>query len=189
MSFQGHNAIVNCVVVMMDSRRIISADRDGLLCVWLADSSTLLQTIQGPYKSLAVTNNMKFAVSLWFSIKILRLVDSVPFLGLLIGKEWLSCCGAGIVVNKVVDLITRNDNIGFMHHNKLEIIIIIIIITNYEQIENTQCGNHLMYFERGRRWLCDAAHFHAKHRWWNNTTFIRGLFISNFPAQSFRREF
>lgn len=47
----------------MDSRRIISADKDGLLCVWLADSATLLQTIQGPHKSLAVTNNMKFAVS------------------------------------------------------------------------------------------------------------------------------
>lgn len=50
---------------MMDSRRVISADRDGLLCVWMADSSTLLQTIQGPHKSLAVTNNMKFAVSLF----------------------------------------------------------------------------------------------------------------------------
>lgn len=48
---------------MMDSRRVISADRDGLLCVWMADTSTLLQTIQGPHKSLAVTNNMKFAVS------------------------------------------------------------------------------------------------------------------------------
>lgn len=48
---------------MMDSRRIISADRDGLLCVWLAESATLLQTIQGPHKCLAVTNNMKFAVS------------------------------------------------------------------------------------------------------------------------------
>lgn len=52
---------------MMDSRRIISADRDGLICVWLAETGTLLQTIQGPYKSLAATNNMKFAVSvlLW----------------------------------------------------------------------------------------------------------------------------
>lgn len=47
----------------MDSRRIISADRDGLLCVWLADSAMLMQTVQGPHKSLAVTNNMKFAVS------------------------------------------------------------------------------------------------------------------------------
>lgn len=50
---------------MMDSRRIISADRDGLLCVWLVESSTLLQTIQGPHKCLAVTNNMKFAVSIY----------------------------------------------------------------------------------------------------------------------------
>lgn len=48
---------------MMDSRRVISADRDSLLCVWLADAGTLLQTVQAPYKSLAVTNNMKFAVS------------------------------------------------------------------------------------------------------------------------------
>lgn len=62
-SLKGHNATVNSVTVLMDSRRIISADRDGLLCVWLADSATLLQTIQGPYKSLAATNNMKFAVS------------------------------------------------------------------------------------------------------------------------------
>lgn len=48
---------------MMDSRRIISGDRDGLLCVWLAESGTMLQTLQGPYKSLAATNNMKFAVN------------------------------------------------------------------------------------------------------------------------------
>lgn len=59
---QGHNAAIHCVTVMMDSRRIISADQDGLLCVWLAESGTMLQTIQGPYKSLAATNNMKFAV-------------------------------------------------------------------------------------------------------------------------------
>ncbi|XP_055320250.1 protein qui-1 isoform X3 [Sitodiplosis mosellana] len=61
-TFKGHNAAIQCVTVMMDSRRIISADRDGLLCVWLAETGTLLQTIQGPYKSLAATNNMKFAV-------------------------------------------------------------------------------------------------------------------------------
>lgn len=61
---KGHNAAIQCVTVMMDSRRIISADRDGLLCVWLAESGTLLQTIQGPYRSLAATNNMKFAVSI-----------------------------------------------------------------------------------------------------------------------------
>lgn len=66
MLLQGHNAAVSCVVVMMDSRRVISADRDGLLCVWMADSATLLQTFQGPHKSIAVTNNMKFAVSFLF---------------------------------------------------------------------------------------------------------------------------
>lgn len=60
---QGHNSAISCVSALMDSRRIISADKEGLLCVWLADSATLLQTVQGPHKSLAVTNNMKFAVS------------------------------------------------------------------------------------------------------------------------------
>lgn len=30
--------------------------------VWLAENATLLQTIQAPYKYLASTNNMKFAV-------------------------------------------------------------------------------------------------------------------------------
>lgn len=63
-TFKGHAMPLASVVVMMDSRRIISADRDSLLCVWLADSSTLLQTIQGPSKYLGVTNNMKFAVSI-----------------------------------------------------------------------------------------------------------------------------
>lgn len=59
---KGHNAAIQCVTILMDSRRIISADQDGLLCVWLAQSGALLQTIQGPYKSLMATNNMKFAV-------------------------------------------------------------------------------------------------------------------------------
>lgn len=62
-TFKGHAAPVSSLVVMMDSRRVVSADRDGLLCVWMADASNLLlQTIQGPHKCLAVTNNMKFAV-------------------------------------------------------------------------------------------------------------------------------
>ncbi|XP_055387023.1 protein qui-1 isoform X2 [Condylostylus longicornis] len=61
-TFKGHNAAINCVVVLMDSRRVISSDRDSYLYVWLADSATLLQTVQGPYKILAATNNMKFAV-------------------------------------------------------------------------------------------------------------------------------
>ncbi|KAJ6644572.1 Protein qui-1 [Pseudolycoriella hygida] len=61
-TFKGHNGPISSVVVLMDSRRVLSADSEGLLCIWLADSSTLLQTIQGPHKSLAVTNNMKFAV-------------------------------------------------------------------------------------------------------------------------------
>ncbi|XP_067632448.1 protein qui-1 isoform X2 [Eurosta solidaginis] len=62
-TFKGHNASITCVVVLMDSRRVISTDRDSMMYVWLAEGGNLLQTIQGPYKFLAVTNNMKFAVS------------------------------------------------------------------------------------------------------------------------------
>ncbi|XP_036331205.1 NACHT domain- and WD repeat-containing protein 1 isoform X1 [Rhagoletis pomonella] len=62
-AFKGHNASVSCVVVLMDSRRVISTDRDSMMYVWLAEGGNLLQTIQGPYKFLAATNNMKFAVS------------------------------------------------------------------------------------------------------------------------------
>jgi len=43
--------------------KVCSTDRDSLLLVWMAHSGNLLQTIQGPYKSLAVTNNMRFAAS------------------------------------------------------------------------------------------------------------------------------
>lgn len=89
---KGHNAAIQCLTIMMDSRRIISADRDGLLCVWLAESGTLLQTIQGPSKSLAATNNMKFAVraahhlsyfffSLIFAFVVLFSICSSYFLG------------------------------------------------------------------------------------------------------------
>ncbi|KAH8402086.1 hypothetical protein KR009_009573 [Drosophila setifemur] len=62
-TFKAHAAPVVKVVVLMDSLRVISTDRDSLLLVWMADSGNLLQTIQGPYKSLAVTNNMRFAAS------------------------------------------------------------------------------------------------------------------------------
>ncbi|XP_041675589.1 NACHT domain- and WD repeat-containing protein 1 isoform X2 [Drosophila eugracilis] len=62
-SFKGHTAPVVKVVVLMDSLRVISTDRDSMLLVWMAHSGNLLQTIQGPYKSLAVTNNMRFAAS------------------------------------------------------------------------------------------------------------------------------
>ncbi|XP_033234767.1 NACHT domain- and WD repeat-containing protein 1 isoform X1 [Drosophila pseudoobscura] len=62
-TFKGHAAPVIKVVVLMDSLRVISTDRDSLLLVWMASSGNLLQTIQGPYKSLVVTNNMRFAAS------------------------------------------------------------------------------------------------------------------------------
>ncbi|XP_038117714.1 uncharacterized protein LOC6033549 isoform X2 [Culex quinquefasciatus] len=61
-TFKGHNTFVTSVTFMMDSRRIISADRDSCLFVWMSDSGTILQSVQGPFKCLAVTNNMKFAV-------------------------------------------------------------------------------------------------------------------------------
>ncbi|KAH8371371.1 hypothetical protein KR093_007089 [Drosophila rubida] len=62
-TFKGHAAPVMQLVVLMDSLRVISTDRDSTLLVWMADSGNVLQTIQGPYKSLAATNNMRFAVS------------------------------------------------------------------------------------------------------------------------------
>ncbi|XP_055611687.1 protein qui-1 isoform X2 [Uranotaenia lowii] len=61
-TFKGHNTFVTTATFMMDSRRIISADRDSCLFVWMADTGTVLQSVQGPFKCLAVTNNMKFAV-------------------------------------------------------------------------------------------------------------------------------
>lgn len=62
-TFKAHNAAITCLTVMMDSRRIVTSDREGISHVWLAETGTILQTIQGPHKCLAVTNNMKFAVS------------------------------------------------------------------------------------------------------------------------------
>ncbi|XP_017838402.1 NACHT domain- and WD repeat-containing protein 1 isoform X2 [Drosophila busckii] len=62
-TFKAHAAPVVQLVVLMDSLRVLSSDRDSMLLVWMADSGNLLQTIQGPYKSLAVTNNMRFAIS------------------------------------------------------------------------------------------------------------------------------
>ncbi|XP_034478202.1 NACHT domain- and WD repeat-containing protein 1 [Drosophila innubila] len=62
-TFKGHAAPVMQLVVLMDSLRVISTDRESMMLVWMADSGNVLQTIQGPYKSLAATNNMRFAVS------------------------------------------------------------------------------------------------------------------------------
>lgn len=66
-TFKAHNSAICCLVIMMDSRRIVTSDRDGISHVWLAENGTILQTVQGPHKSLAVTNNMKFAVRFLFS--------------------------------------------------------------------------------------------------------------------------
>jgi WD40 repeat protein len=62
-TFKAHNAAISCLTVMQDSIRVITSDREGFSHVWLADSGTILQTVQGPHKYLGVTNNMKFAVS------------------------------------------------------------------------------------------------------------------------------
>lgn len=62
-TFKSHSAPVMQLVVLMDSLRVISSDRESMLLVWMADSGNVLQTIQGPYKSLGATNNMRFAVS------------------------------------------------------------------------------------------------------------------------------
>lgn len=59
---QGHQATVTAVAVMLDSRRVVSSDRQGVLAVWLADNATLLHSCIGPGMCLAVTNNMKYAV-------------------------------------------------------------------------------------------------------------------------------
>lgn len=59
---QGHQATVTAVAVMLDSRRVLSSDRQGVLAVWLADNATLLHSCIGPGMCLAVTNSMKYAV-------------------------------------------------------------------------------------------------------------------------------
>jgi hypothetical protein len=59
---QGHQATVTAVAAMLDSRRVVSSDRQGVLAVWLADNATLLHSCIGPGMCLAVTNNMKYAV-------------------------------------------------------------------------------------------------------------------------------
>ncbi|XP_069684220.1 protein qui-1 [Periplaneta americana] len=61
-AFKGHQATVTAVAVMLDSRRVVSSDRQGVLAVWLADNATLLHSCIGPGMCLAVTNNMKYAV-------------------------------------------------------------------------------------------------------------------------------
>lgn len=70
-TFKAHNAAISCLTVMMDSRRIVSSDREGVSHVWLAETGIILQTIQGPHKCLAVTNNMKFAVSAFYCLHVL----------------------------------------------------------------------------------------------------------------------
>lgn len=49
-------------MVMMDSTRIISSDRNDTLCIWLADNGNLIQSVAGPSNCVGVTNNMKYAL-------------------------------------------------------------------------------------------------------------------------------
>lgn len=75
-TFKSHNAGIHCIKYMMDSRRIVSADRDGYSHVWLADSGIILQSIQGPYKCLEITNNMKFVVRIFLYCIIFVLIKT-----------------------------------------------------------------------------------------------------------------
>lgn len=61
--FQGHQSIVTAVGVLSDSRRVVSGDKQGVIAVWIADNGNLLHTILGPTQYMAITNNMKYAVS------------------------------------------------------------------------------------------------------------------------------
>ncbi|XP_049942860.1 protein qui-1 [Schistocerca serialis cubense] len=60
--FKGHQATITAVAAMMDSRRVVTADRQGILAVWLADNATLLHSCGGPSQCLAITNSMKYVV-------------------------------------------------------------------------------------------------------------------------------
>ncbi|CAH0392958.1 unnamed protein product [Bemisia tabaci] len=61
--FTGHQSIVTAVGVLSDSRRVVSGDKQGVIAVWIADNGNLLHTILGPTQYMAITNNMKYAVS------------------------------------------------------------------------------------------------------------------------------
>lgn len=49
--------------VLSDSRRVVSADRQGVFTVWLADNATLLHSALGPTTYMAISYDMKFVVS------------------------------------------------------------------------------------------------------------------------------
>ncbi|XP_071455447.1 protein qui-1 isoform X1 [Hetaerina americana] len=81
--FRGHGSTITSVAVMMDSRRVATSDRSGVLMVWAADSGALLLSLTGmvpgvtspnpvssapgvtnvPKLQLAVTSDMRYAVS------------------------------------------------------------------------------------------------------------------------------
>lgn len=51
------------VVVMFDSRRVLSSERSGNIAIWLADDATPLSTVTGSYgKSAIVSSIMNYAV-------------------------------------------------------------------------------------------------------------------------------
>nr|XP_014277406.2 NACHT domain- and WD repeat-containing protein 1 [Halyomorpha halys] len=62
-TFKGHQATVTAVSVLSDSRRVVSADRQGVFTVWLADNATLLHSALGPTTYMAISYDMKYVVS------------------------------------------------------------------------------------------------------------------------------
>lgn len=61
---QGHQAPVTAVTPMLDSRRVASLDRNGVLAVWLADNATLIYSVGGHAGScMAVTNSMRYTIT------------------------------------------------------------------------------------------------------------------------------
>ncbi|BES93370.1 WD domain, G-beta repeat [Nesidiocoris tenuis] len=61
--FKGHQATVTAVGVLADSRRVVSADRQNVFVVWLADNATLLHSALGPTANVSISNDMKCVVS------------------------------------------------------------------------------------------------------------------------------
>lgn len=112
-TFKGHTAPIHCLMFMMDSRRIVSADKDGVSHVWLSDSGIILQSIQGPYKSLAITNNMKFAVKK-FSLQ--------PFLNL--KKISIQVCTNGDTTLRIWSLTKEDEKYTVSHSDEITCFVI-----------------------------------------------------------------
>lgn len=60
--FQEHDSEITAVKVASDSRKVLSADRNGFLKLWLADNGAVVLSCRGPTSFLDITTNIKFAV-------------------------------------------------------------------------------------------------------------------------------